>query len=487
MGYRDILSDHPYLKEIEFIQSCGIMTGDEKGNFNPGSTVTRAELCVIISNLFYFDYDSFRIDSSKVPEHIPSWVYPYFSACQYVDFLPENFEPELDNKATDADLYYIFDQAKKKYLPDEIDFKELKTLQSESPSSSLTREYCASLIYKFCKGVSIPVLKNLKNPKSLIKKILHIYILFSWIDNFYNPSFFDINLFQIYYTLRRLPRNNLDRIQLELGTMLEISQKRDEYFKYEGAESVYHYTTLSTMELLTKPNVNFRLSNSVYLNDPMEGFLAASILSKKLSQKKYQNLKPFFHSFHMSDSDASPYFIASFIKSADSLPMWVHYGARGSGCCLGLKVSNFCDDLYEVTYEKKHISNFFSDIINILSSYVSSFPEVDFEYDPVIWHARRILNQSRYLYKDSAYKYEEEVRMIRFVPLKAAKVEDIGELFPKIYWDTPLQKNRTDNIGLNFSAIILGPTVADPSKIAVALAQRGYDSSIVKKSKIKFR
>lgn len=106
MGYRDILSDHPYLKEIEFIQSCGIMTGDEKGNFNPGSTVTRAELCVIISNLFYFDYDSFRIDSSKVPEHIPSWVYPYFSACQYVDFLPENFEPELDNKATDADLYY---------------------------------------------------------------------------------------------------------------------------------------------------------------------------------------------------------------------------------------------------------------------------------------------------------------------------------------------------------------------------------------------
>ena len=489
MGYKDVAENHTYKKEILFTQRYGIMTGDENGNFNPESKLTKAELCVIIVNLFNLDYNSYRIETKEVPFYIPSWVYPYFCACQDAKLLPNQFGTTLKDIATEEDLIYIFKQAKHHCLPPSIEsivFIKFNSYFLEFSHAFLTRKKCAYLIFLFCKIVSIPILETLKNPKNpAVTEILPIYVRLFWIDFFYTPLYFDISLYQIYYTLKSLSSKNFDYVQQQLNLMLEISKKRDDYFLYKAKQPVYHYTTLVTMEILTRPKVNFRLSNSVYLNDPQEGLLASSLLTSL--QHKYRRLRQFLISFQLSDSDASPYFIASFIKRADSLPMWIHYGAKGSGCCLGLDTRSLSEDIYEVTYSKKRILKFFSEILDILSSYTLDHPDISFYYDPVFQHAKRILNQSCYLYKDSAYEYEEEVRIVRFVPLQTAKAEDIGELFPKIYWETPLQTNRRDNIGLNFSSIILGPTVADPAKIATALAQRGYDSYIVQKSKIKFR
>ena len=486
--YNDVPQNSKFYDAIEFLLRAGIMSGDENGDFHPQETISKAELCVIICNLLNSDYDSYRIDKNQIPKHIPAWVHPYFSALNPAKLLPNDFEPTLKEFISEQDLLDIFRRIKEFYLPKSINFTSLEYIPRSFESSPLTREKCASLIFSFCKGAAIPILENLRNPKSsAIAEVLPIFVKHSWIDFFYSPRYFDINLYQIYYTIKNFFRRSIDYVKEQLDVMLEIRDRRDTYFVYKANQPIYHYTTLKTMEILTKPGANFRLSNSVYLNDPQEGFLASSLLAKKSSQKKYRNLRGFLAWFHSTDSDASPYFIASFIKSADSLPMWVHYGAKGSGCCLGVNKADFCDDIYEVTYSKKHISKFFSEILDILSAYAASHPKIDFYYDPVFQYAKRILDQSCYLYKDFAYKYEKEVRIVRFVPLKTAMAEDVGEIFPKIYWETPLQSNRLDNIGIRFSSIILGPTVENPARIATALAQRGYDSSIVRKSKIKFR
>ena len=49
-SYADVTSEN-HQEAIEVLQSVGIMTGDEKGNFNPEAKLTRNEMAVVMSNL----------------------------------------------------------------------------------------------------------------------------------------------------------------------------------------------------------------------------------------------------------------------------------------------------------------------------------------------------------------------------------------------------------------------------------------------------
>lgn len=64
---------------IEVLQAVGIMTGDDKGNFNPDANVTRNEIAVIMSNLLNLDYDYYR--GTNPFTDVPSWAAPYVAAC----------------------------------------------------------------------------------------------------------------------------------------------------------------------------------------------------------------------------------------------------------------------------------------------------------------------------------------------------------------------------------------------------------------------
>ena len=67
------------VEAIEVLQAVGIMTGDEKGNFNPDANVTRNEISVIMSNLLNLDYDYYR--GTNPFTDVPSWAAPYVAAC----------------------------------------------------------------------------------------------------------------------------------------------------------------------------------------------------------------------------------------------------------------------------------------------------------------------------------------------------------------------------------------------------------------------
>ena len=49
-SYADVSSKNN-LEAIEVLKAVGVMTGDDKGNFNPDANVTRNEMAVIMCNL----------------------------------------------------------------------------------------------------------------------------------------------------------------------------------------------------------------------------------------------------------------------------------------------------------------------------------------------------------------------------------------------------------------------------------------------------
>lgn len=49
--FPDVADDAPYAEAAEYLNDVGIMQGDEKGNFNPDKTVTRAEMAALICRM----------------------------------------------------------------------------------------------------------------------------------------------------------------------------------------------------------------------------------------------------------------------------------------------------------------------------------------------------------------------------------------------------------------------------------------------------
>ena len=81
-SYADVTSKHNQ-EAIEVMQAVGVMTGDDKGNFNPDQKVTRGEMAVVMANLLNLNVKDFI--GAKTPfTDVPEWAVPYVAAC-YAD------------------------------------------------------------------------------------------------------------------------------------------------------------------------------------------------------------------------------------------------------------------------------------------------------------------------------------------------------------------------------------------------------------------
>ncbi len=94
-----------------------------------------------------------------------------------------------------------------------------------------------------------------------------------------------------------------------------------------------------------------------------------------------------------------------------------------------------------------------------------------------------MIDQIRFLYKDSSYEHEKERRVVRFVDEKDRKIK-LDE--PKIYGDIPrLYVDIETNIDYADVSVTLGPKVENPQAVAAYLKLVGVGD--VQKSKIQFR
>ena len=78
-GYKDVDASNDNQEAIEVLQTVGIMTGDQNGNFNPGGSITRNEMAVIMAHLLNLNYDYYR--GTNPFTDVPEWAAPYVAAC----------------------------------------------------------------------------------------------------------------------------------------------------------------------------------------------------------------------------------------------------------------------------------------------------------------------------------------------------------------------------------------------------------------------
>ena len=78
-GYQDVDASNDNQEAIEVLQTVGIMTGDQNGNFNPDGSITRNEMAVVMAHLLNLDYDYYR--GTNPFTDVPEWAAPYVAAC----------------------------------------------------------------------------------------------------------------------------------------------------------------------------------------------------------------------------------------------------------------------------------------------------------------------------------------------------------------------------------------------------------------------
>lgn len=285
------------------------------------------------------------------------------------------------------------------------------------------------------------------------------------------------NFMALAYILRNMIQNSTaneitENSLLLLQGYMGIQDIFEKYFEYnpsrkDGIPSrIYHYTSLQTLEKLSGGSP-IRLSNTLNLNDPSEG----KLLPQYLDEINYDLAAAgISEDFSLPITD---YFVISFCSdSNDSLPMWQQYAGGGTGCRIGFVLDQFVNyTLCRVTYDKHIIKAFMDDIVAFRSSFLSVSQKILDLLDATIMET---LTQVAFLFKDSAYKYENEVRLLCKKRPWETKEDQIveGEIFPRLYAELPMN--------VFFDYVQLGPKVSDylASHISLGIEARIKDCTI---------
>lgn len=185
-----------------------------------------------------------------------------------------------------------------------------------------------------------------------------------------------------------------------------------------NGEKIVHYTKASTVQHLLKKDYSaqLRLNNAVYMNDPEEGQILKKILCQLGQNNELENL--------FKDEDVKNYtYLTCFSlhNERNELPMWVHYGDGGNGVGLVFNHSFFDKtDLYKVQYMdvnnpdikklNENVQEKITAILNLLQEDgIKNNTRKEFKN-----YVNIILNYVSYLFKDKAYEYENEVRILNY-------------------------------------------------------------------------
>lgn len=254
----------------------------------------------------------------------------------------------------------------------------------------------------------------------------------------------------------------------------------------EMREQFVHYTKAGTLQYLLKKDYSakLRLNNAVYMNDPEEGQILKRVLCQLDKNNELENL--------LKDTEDiknytyltcfSPY------DKRDELPMWIHYGDGGKG--VGLVFNNrFFDkaDLYKVQYidvKKADIDELNQNVRDKITAILNLLKKDDIknnDHKEFKFYVNIILNYVSYLFKDKAYEYEGEVRILNYRDYSGSDIQtELSESgIPRLFIE--YDECITDK---NCVEVIAGPK-ARYTEIAAYAKYVGIPK--VSQSKIKYR
>lgn len=291
---------------------------------------------------------------------------------------------------------------------------------------------------------------------------------------------------------------------LEFQRMIRII-KKELIFETTGETEICHYSKLATLKYIiqvkdSKPQPKLRISNIAYLNDPSEGNILLHLLKKSVQSNVFDKLlgNENTEENKLVEVSFSKVFIGSFSTAKNKLPMWTLYGDDSKGCCLVfddyffdkknelIETKSNMDDksifsqeliLYRVKYldlDNLDESDPIVSCIKEIASILDLFEGIISKYESVRIWIMSLLDEIRFLFKDSDYDYENEVRIIIHAENSEIQVDDgQNELnIPKLYVD--LQRK------LIYKEIILGSKIDKPNAVAPFLLHSGMVKKVIK-------
>ena len=263
---------------------------------------------------------------------------------------------------------------------------------------------------------------------------------------------------------------------------------------------ITHYTSLSVLKNLIFDDSKFRISEGNFMNDPSEGKEFFKFL-------KYN--PDTFRKASLSTEIISPKpFIGSFVnkKKCNNLNMWRFYGKEkgeeAKGCAITIRKQKFIDDIKESLSNEKNKKarlddesdiNFYR-VVYVIHNGNTKFyipnsdkseelerlmKELNTKIEPYVKiepykgnnrvFLEKYLNSIAFLFKNDAYKNEDEVRLV-MNGIEFEKKYNMGVCSPRVYIELVPIKDIV-------SQIILGPKVDKGSEWIAAFHYR-YEKSV---------
>ena len=241
---------------------------------------------------------------------------------------------------------------------------------------------------------------------------------------------------------------------------------------------IIHYTSLDTLVSVLRDRHEgkesfLRMYDSFHLNDPEEGqYLVRRI--EPMDQPGWlpekTNLHAYVASFIVPDDNKDQE-----LRDEDNLKYWLAYGERGRGCSIRFPVSH--NRFRRVLYGQENATR----TLEILD-----LPSIWSCLDPLTNHRNEVLSrvaqvllsefmrkniaQILFLYKDDAYKYEQECRAVKSVleirdeDIHFERLEQLASprSLRHYHHDSDLS---IDRILVTGSLVTIGPLVSHPHNV----------------------
>ena len=312
-----------------------------------------------------------------------------------------------------------------------------------------------------------------------VRATIYSYALLNnLVDKYKNKTFKDTG-FKVYKFLSSLLKSNIyPQLESDLDSCIDKKLKciidnvnciREKLrFDIDDYDNFIHYTSLKTLKNLvyTKDKKNIyprlRLSNARQMNDPNEGYTFLDLIGiekKELPETDYETSSFYFASMSQTGEDKN---------LEDSLPMWKQYGDDATGINLTYHsdyIKELIDDInngigiYKVCYDAKEDS--LEKEIDSIKLAFEKIKEKDDERKKYLSSALNLIDDIRYLFKESDYSYENEYRIIKSYEGKESEIftsDSSNSVIPGLY--VYIDKE------LKYSKIKLGPKCDDIDFVA---------------------
>ena len=276
-------------------------------------------------------------------------------------------------------------------------------------------------------------------------------------------------------------------------------------------QGIYFYTSLASFQKVLE-DVRFRqpIFCASHMNDPNEGCELQRAFSQSI--KNSTIVTDLFEKGHTISPNEKRHelsmeytFLKAFTENDDSLPMWVHYGDSGNGCCIKVSSKYFANfdistyeqerktlgsahnsdqyQLYKVLYLKNgyltedanpEVKKLYEALIEQFTHLESLYCHMQDEVKKIVISSiQKMTSKLKYLIKNTDYHYEREMRIILRRSISDFESGNLDIQVTKSTEAAPIPKDFIlSKKPLQVEEVILGPKISETDNLLPYISMR---------------